>query len=293
MITRRTSERRMFLKPGPAVTAMFLYLLAWAAGLHGVQVLCAYVGSTHYHLVVYDPNGRVSCFCERLNSMLARALNYRWQRVKAAFWDNQELNLVRLVDADAVIDKASYCAANPTQDGVLEAPSDWPGVWLTAADLGKTMTFKRPKTKFFGKRSKMPLEVSMTLQLPPMLAHLTPEEYTTRHDTALQSKVDAAVAERRAANKRFLGLEKLAKTRHTRRARKREKSGAANTIRPRIACSCLQGRIQALLELKAFDAAYTKARKRFADGERDVVFPAGTYQLRLLFGVRVEARGAT
>jgi hypothetical protein len=106
------------------------------------------VGSNHYHLVVHDPRGRVSCFCERLNGMLGRVLNYRWRRVKAAFWDNQELSLVQLVDAEAIIDKATYCAANPTQDGLLENPADWPGVWLTAKDLGATFTFKRPKTKF-------------------------------------------------------------------------------------------------------------------------------------------------
>jgi len=155
-MTRRTNERRMFLKPGPFVRALFLYLLAWAAGFE-VTVLCAYVGGDHYHIVLYDPQGRVSCFAERLNGMVARVLNWRWGRVGAAFWDNSDLSLVRLVDADTIVRKAVYAAANPTQDGLLEDPSKWPGLWLTAKDLGKTLRVERPKIGFFTKRSKMPL----------------------------------------------------------------------------------------------------------------------------------------
>jgi len=79
----------------------------------------------------------------------------------------------------------------------------------------------------------------------------------------------------------------LANTKHTQRARKPEKSGAANTIRPRIACSCNQTRIEALLALKAFDEAYSEARQRFIEGEHDVTFPVGTYQLRILYRVCV------
>lgn len=281
----------MFLKPGPAVTAMFLYLLAWASNLFGVRVLCAYVGSNHYHLVVYDPNGRVSCFAERLNSMVARALNYRWKRFKAAFWDNQRLNLVRLLDADVVVSKAVYCALNPTRDGLLKDPAQWPGVWLTARHLGRTFTFERPKTKFFGHRSKMPMEVSLTLGLPPMLEHMTEAEYTARHEAELAAQVEAVVAERRSTGKGFLTLQKLRCTRHTQRARKPEKVGWRNTIRPRVASTCAKLRARALLQLKAFNLAYDSARRRFLAGERNVVFPAGTYQLKRLYGVRVQPSG--
>lgn len=127
----------MFLKPGPAVTKAFVYVLGWACARFGIRVLAAYVGSNHYHLVIYDPAGRASCFAERLNSKIARMLNYRWKRVRAAFWDNQELSLVRLVDVKAIIEAAAYCAANPTLDGLLKDASEWPGVWLTAKDLGR------------------------------------------------------------------------------------------------------------------------------------------------------------
>jgi putative transposase len=288
LMTRRTSERRMFLKPGPAVTHIFLYLLAWAATLFKIRLLAAYVGSNHFHLVVYDPNKVVSDFAEQLDGMVARVLNYHWKRVKAAFWNNQGLSLVKLVDADAIIDKAAYCAANPTQDGLIEDPADWPGVWLTAKDLGKMLTFTRPKSKFFGKRSKMPKEATLTLGLPPQLEHLSIDEYVKKHDEMLASKVDAAVAARKASGGKFLGLKAIAKTRHTQRARRKEKSGARNTINPRIAAGCNQARIRALLVLKAFDVAYADALKRYSEGERDVVFPAGTYMMKRRFNVRVE-----
>ena len=115
--------------------------------------------------------------------------------------------------------------------------------------------------------------------------------FRERLQTVARKHSQAAIAERKG--RPFLGLEKLAATRHTRRARKPEKSGRANTIRPRIACTCNERRIQALLELQAFDEAYRQARKRFMEGERDVVFPAGTYQLRLHYGVRVQPSATT
>jgi hypothetical protein len=139
----------------------------------------------------------------------------------------------------------------------------------------------------------MPKEVSLELALPDMLSHLSQADYVAKHDAALTAKVEAAVTEREKSGRRFLGLKKLAQTQHTQRARKPEKSGRDNVIRPRIACSCKELRIQALLRLKAFDEAYTAALRRFLDGERDVVFPAGTYQLRVHYGVRVQASPPT
>ena len=56
-------------------------------------------------------------------------------------------------------------------------------------------------------------------------------------------------------------------------------------LRPYVACKTPKLRVAALLALKAFRCAYSKARELFAEGVRDVVFPAGTWDLRRL-GVR-------
>jgi len=274
----------MLLKPGPMVRALFLYLLAWAAQPFDIMFLAAYVGGDHYHLIVYDPHGRVSCFVERLNGMAARILNWRWARWLAPFWDNRKVNLVRLVDADVALAKAAYVAANPTQDGLLWDPSKWPGVWLTAKDLGKDLVCKRPNIKFFGKKTKMPATVSLKLGLPPQLKHLTLEQYRERHDSALEARLTEARNGMKAAGRSFLGLKVLAATRPEQQATRPEARGG---IRPQVAASCRKLRKAALEEIACFRAAYGKALERFTAGERDVVFPLGTYQMRVRLGVQV------
>jgi len=45
---------------------------------------------------------------------------------------------------------------------------------------------------------------------------------------------------------------------------------------------------QAEEEERDFQKRYKEALKRYRAGERDVVFPAGTWKMRVLFNVRVE-----
>jgi hypothetical protein len=45
-------------------------------------------------------------------------------------------------------------------------------------------------------------------------------------------------------------------------------------------------RIDAIQRNKAFLAEYSKARKRWKDGDRNTIFPQGTYALRIHSGVR-------
>ena len=61
-------------------------------------------------------------------------------------------------------------------------------------------------------------------------------------------------------------------------------------LNPRIACKDKWRRIALLEELSRFLEDYRDAWQRFCDGERDVLFPDGTYEMRVLFGVRYDFR---
>ena len=56
-------------------------------------------------------------------------------------------------------------------------------------------------------------------------------------------------------------------------------------LNPRVAGRDQRRRIEALLKLKEFLAAYRTAWQMFREGARDVIFPSGTYALRLHQGV--------
>ena len=61
---------------------------------------------------------------------------------------------------------------------------------------------------------------------------------------------------------------------------------------PKLACLNKWRRIERLQANKLWLSEYRAARTRRSDGDRDVVFPAGTYQLRVLHGVKCAAAPA-
>ena len=50
-----------------------------------------------------------------------------------------------------------------------------------------------------------------------------------------------------------------------------------------------EARLAAIAELRAFRAAHREAKRRWVEGDRDVVFPAGTYWMRVHHGAEVAA----
>ena len=57
-------------------------------------------------------------------------------------------------------------------------------------------------------------------------------------------------------------------------------------LNPRVASRNKWARIEALSRLKAFIESYKEAWQRWRHGQRDVLFPYGTYALRLHAGVQ-------
>jgi REP element-mobilizing transposase RayT len=122
LITRRTSERRFLLKPVPEVRQVFGYLLAVASERHGVRIHAFSCLSTHFHLVVSDPEGTLPAFMHLLDGFLARALNSWWGRWES-FWAPESYSRVELVEGRDVIDKIIYTLANPVSSGLVESSS--------------------------------------------------------------------------------------------------------------------------------------------------------------------------
>ena len=80
LVTRRCTQRQFLLLPSEIVAQVFMYCLAVAAALSGVEVHGFAVLSNHYHLLVSDTPG---------SARPSRALNPRlackdkWRRIEA------------------------------------------------------------------------------------------------------------------------------------------------------------------------------------------------------------------
>ena len=92
-------------------------------------------------------------------------------------------------------------------------------------------------------------------------------------------------AEFQEEGRAFLGKEQVLRQKHTDTPSTEEPRGK---LKPQIACKDKERRIEVLAALVAWLQAYKEALREFARGVRDVVFPRGTYKMRVQFGVVCE-----
>jgi REP element-mobilizing transposase RayT len=275
LVTRRCSERRLFLRPSPTVNAIFGYLLAVAAERYGILVHVFCVLSNHYHLVVTDPGACLPEFQRYLDGLVARALNCtlgRWE----SFWDPDSYSAVRLEDAEDILEKIVYVLANPVAAGLVRHARHWPGLWSDPGEMGSDATsFERPKD-FFREQGPMPASARLQLHRPPGFeSDASLIEVLRRHLTETEERT---AADRARAGRAVLGPKRVlaqSPSSHPATAEPRR------TLKPRFACRNQWGRVQALRRLKGFSDAYRAALAKWRGGERTVLFPAGTWLMRI------------
>ena len=283
LLTRRCSERRFFLRPSRKVDQAFLYCLAEAAKRHGIVIHAVLAMSNHYHAVMHDPDGTYPGFIEHFHRMLAKVLNAHFGRWEA-LWASEQTSVVELVDPADVWRMVLYVLCNPVAAGLVARAADWPGVTSLHAMLsGTTMKASRPRW-FFDEEGSMPAEVELVLQRPPGFEELSQEEWADVLRTAIRAR-EAHVASERAG-KRVLGRKAVLAQSPFDRPDTHE---PRRQLSPRVAAKNKGRRIEALRRHRAFLIAYREAFARLRAGERDVVFPAGTYKLARLGLVRCAA----
>jgi putative transposase len=276
LVTRRTTQRMLMLRPGAEANEIFLYCLAYAAQRTGVEIHGFVQMSNHWHGVVTDPLGRLPEFLQQLHRLVACAMNALLGRVEN-FWSCEAPSYVRLDDPDDVLDKLAYMAANPVAAGLVEDPREWPGMITTR--LGEAHVARRPET-YFAKRG-MPERVELACTVPPVLRCVGRDEADDQLRRLVRGKVQRAGNNLRAQGRSFLGargvveapLFKAATTRETLR-RRRPTFASADPVR----------RAAARERLRAFRVAYRAAFALWRSGDRSVRFPEGTYVMRVRHG---------
>jgi REP element-mobilizing transposase RayT len=280
LVTRRCAQQQFLLKPSETVTAVFGYVLAVAARRYGILVHAYCVMSNHFHLVVTDPTAQLPDFEQYLASLVARALNAfygRWE----AFWGPSSYSAVKLVTPDDIVEKAAYTLANPVAAGLVRHGREWPGLWSSPERVGgRPERVERPKL-FFSTTGFMPESETLELVAPPGFA--SAEEFRAELRARLEEHEQKAAGALEAKGRGFLGVRRVLAQKHTDRPAGREPRRKLN---PRIAARDKWKRIEALLRLKEFLKAYREALELLRRGITNVVFPAGTYLLRVNLNVR-------
>jgi REP-associated tyrosine transposase len=280
LVTRRCTHRQFLLRPSTVTNRVFAYVLAVASKRFGVQVHAFCVLSNHFHLLVTDPSARLPAFEQYLDSLVARALNAslgRWE----SFWAPSSYSAVALASPADMLDKAAYVLANPVAAGLVRQGKDWPGLWSDPARIGGTAIEAERPAEFFRPNGKMPATAELELTAPPGFA--SAEDFRDRLTAALAAREEQAAREMRAQRRSFLGETRILAQAH----RARPSTGEPRReLNPRVGARDKWKRIEALNRLAEFIATYRAAWVKFRDGVRDVLFPAGTYWLRVACGAR-------
>ena len=174
---------------------------------------------------------------------------------------------------------------NPTAAGLVWKPEQWPGLNPTLEELGRrTLAAGKPDFYFTGK--KWAAAGSVKLELPILWFA---DEDAAREAIAqeLEAQLAEARAEIRARGWKVMGPTRARNVSPYRRAKTFEARG---TLRPHVAAGPGQteARIAAIERLVEFREKHREAKRRWCAGDRDVVFPRGTYWMVKHHGARVE-----
>jgi hypothetical protein len=162
---------------------------------------------------------------------------------------------------------------------------DWPGLTAKVQDIGQRVLSAPFPGFYFDAKRWADEDASLPLLLPRWLAELG----EGRAHAVLQAEVDRQELEARAFVKSMgwtvIGKVAVQSLSPYRKATSWEDIGK---LVPHIAAGRGQkdARKAAIAELVAFRIAYRAALERWRTGHRKVVFPPGTYWMRMHHGVR-------
>ena len=282
-VTRRVVGRVFRLKPGKRTNQIIRYILAVLVRRHNVSLHATCWMSNHHHDVLFDDDGRISAFIRDLHSTVARHINAVYGDF-GSLWESEQTSLVRSEVPADVIGRIAYAMANPVEARLVRNGFSWPGVrdrWPT-----RPRTIKRP-AGFFRKQKDgghWPDEAVLEFKRPVGYDELDDDQLSALIESRIESAESRARETADAEEKRFLG--RAGVLRQSRRGSPRTREQRFG-ISPRVASRDKWRRIEALQRDSEWYAAYCESRDRYCAGERSVVFPAGTYQLRILHRVSV------
>ena len=266
--------------------------------MHIHEVLCM---SNHFHLLLTDVHGRLPDFMHYLDSLLARSVNACRGSSGAVF--EKEYSLVVETDEEKIVEHAVYTLANPCAEHLVRRSKHWRGFSTQKLEYGQIVQIERPKvglwkeepversrkrsmngeqTRRRGKPSRLPDIIEFELVRPRVWMHLGDTELRAEVRRRLDKRELELIEMRRRAGKEVLGIKRVLAQRWNASPRRSEE---LFETKPRVAG---RGWRQELRRIQDFVAAHARARARFLAGDRCVVWPAGTWQMRVRYGVPCE-----
>jgi hypothetical protein len=228
---------------------------------------------------VYDQKGTLPEFYGYLHQYVAKATNAALGR-EENLWSTEQTSVVVLPMSKDVRDKVLYTICNPVEAHLVAEADNWPGI--IAYRPGQTLKANRP-APYFDEDGDMPKEAELTLTTPQAFLNMRGDDYMKDLREAISAREQEIQDEMNRNGQSFLGIAAIMRQKYTDRSQKREPLGE---IRPRVACKGKWMRIEMLSKLTGFIVEYKDALEKWKADERDVLFPYGTYKMKIDAHVR-------
>lgn len=282
MLTRRCRGQTFLLSPREETDQIIRYVVAvmaqrWNIDLHALMVM-----SNHWHPCLTDNDAKIVDFQRDCHNFIARALNVTYGDSENMWAGSQQSSRVECTDGKALLKQIAYAMANPVEACLVRYGHSWPGV--RHAWPCKPLVIKRPP-RFFRSMEDggtWPDEVVLELKRPPGFEELSDEELAKVIKAAIFEREEKFRRQYDAEGRRFLGRRAI--RRQSRYSSPRTRASRSG-ISPKVSSGDRWRRQERLNANKRWLAAYREALPRWRAGDRDVVFPAGTYKMRVVHGV--------
>ena len=285
MITRRTVQRQLWLRPDREVTQCVYYVLGYLKQRYDIEYHTVSVLSNHLHLLLTDLRGdQIQPFNRDLFSLLGRSINCLRGR-NENLWNNKKPSCVCVAPrGEDVIDKAAYIVVNPVEAGLVSHAKKWPGVRVLASELGRRRLRVRRPGFFFSEEGCMPEEVAVEFTLPRVW-DVSPEQLRKSVIEECQRREESIRSRLQNAGETFMGVKSVLRASTHESAKTREEWFR---LSPHVACKNADLRRKFLKWRKRRQKKYDEQRAALLSGRRDVEFPEGTYVLHFYVGQKRE-----
>ncbi len=283
-ITRRCTQRQFLFRPSKRVNRILRFCLAAAAERFGIRIHAFVFMSNHYHLVATDVDGRLSDFLHWLHTHISKCLNAHHGRSQNLF-DTRQPNLVVVPTAADVLEKIAYVLTNPVAAALVRKAEQWPGEHSAVEDYGSTIRAHKPRA-FFRKHGAVEDVARFELEVPPGFEDHSPRRFRRRLAEVVAEREAELRARMRRTGRAFLGVRAVKEASPFSSPHLPAEETGARV--PRLACKDPELRQTLLARLRAFVDRYREALEEYCCGDTDAVFPAGTYRMRVQFGVSCE-----
>jgi putative transposase len=282
MLNRRVRGRTFLLRPCKRTNQIVGYVAAVMATRWNILIHALVVMSNHWHVCLTDPDGRVVEFQRDCHQFITPALNAPQGEFESLWASAEATSRVECEEPDDLVNQIAYTMANPVEAVLVRYGKSWPG--LRRAWPSKPLVFPKPKKFFRGhdQGGSWPAQAALELSRPPGYDELSDDELAGLLAGAIDEREEKFRRPYDGEGRPFLSRRGVLEQSRYDCPRTR---GPRFGISPKVACRNKWRRIERLRANQRWLGAYLTARSRWCEGDRDVVFPAGTYQMRVVHGV--------